>query len=185
MAVTTEIATLAGGCFWCLEAVFERLTGVFDVTSGYCGGDSPNPSYEQVCSGMTGHAEAVQITFDPTIISYADILKVFFSTHDPTTLNRQGPDVGTQYRSAIFFHTGKQEREGKGVIVDMERQNIWPDGIVTEVIQLKAFYEAEPYHKDYYKQNTYAPYCQFVIAPKLTKLQKEFSTLLQTKNFPT
>jgi len=168
-----EIATLAGGCFWCLEAVFDELEGVEEVVSGYSGGTVSNPSYKHVCTGDTGHAEAVQITFDPSVLSYRDLLRVFFAIHDPTTLNRQGGDVGTQYRSAIFTHTPEQEAIVEEVIAELNA-GIWDDPIVTEVVPFETFYPAEDYHQEYYRRNSYQPYCQMVIAPKVAKFRKMY-----------
>lgn len=167
-----ELATLAGGCFWCLEAVYELLRGVERVTSGYAGGQVPNPTYEQVCTGRTGHAEVVQIAFDPETISYRDLLDVFFTIHDPTTPNRQGPDVGTQYRSAIFHHSEEQERIARETIAELEREGPWDDPIVTEVEPLDEFYAAERYHQEYFRRNPNQPYCQAVVAPKVAKARK-------------
>jgi peptide-methionine (S)-S-oxide reductase len=169
----TEVATLAGGCFWCLEAVFEELRGVQKVESGYSGGQDPNPTYYQVCTGATGHAEVVQLTFDPTDISFRDILEVFFTVHDPTTLNRQGADVGTQYRSAIFYHTPEQERLAKAVIEELDAAHLWDAPIVTEVVPFHAFYRAEDYHQEYFQRNEGQPYCQVVIAPKVAKFRTQ------------
>ena len=169
-----ERATLAGGCFWCLEAVFLELTGVERVESGYAGGHLPNPTYEQVCTGATGHAEVVQVTFDPAVISYGDLLRIFFTMHDPTTLNRQGADVGTQYRSAIFYHSPAQQAAAQAAIAEIAASGAWQGRIVTEVVPLDVFYPAEEYHRDYYRQNPRQGYCQFVIAPKVAKLRKEF-----------
>jgi len=169
-----EKATLAGGCFWCLEAVFLELKGVERVESGYAGGHLPNPSYEQVCTGATGHAEVVQVTFDPAVLPHRDLLRIFFTMHDPTTLNRQGADVGTQYRSAIFYHSPQQKADAEAVIAEIAAAGIWPGKIVTEVAPLEAFYPAEEYHRDYYRRNPRQGYCQFVIAPKVAKLRKEF-----------
>ncbi|MBI2402104.1 MAG: peptide-methionine (S)-S-oxide reductase MsrA [Gemmatimonadetes bacterium] len=169
-----DVATLAGGCFWCLEAAFDQLKGVERVQSGYAGGSGSNPTYEQVCTGRTGHAEVVQITFDPGVISYRDLLEVFFVVHDPTTLNRQGPDVGTQYRSAIFYHTPEQKAEADRVIAELSAAKVWDDPIVTEVVPLKAFYPAEEYHRDYYRRNPNQGYCQVVIAPKVAKVRKRY-----------
>ena len=166
------LATLAGGCFWCLEAVFQQLKGVSKVTSGYAGGKRPDPTYEQVCTGATGHAEVVQVEFDPAVISYRDLLDVFFTIHDPTTLNQQGADVGTQYRSAIFFHSPEQQRDANYAIV--EAQKTWDDPIVTEIVPLTQFYPAEEYHKDYYVRNPNQGYCRVVIAPKVTKARQHF-----------
>jgi peptide-methionine (S)-S-oxide reductase len=169
-----EIATLAGGCFWCLEAVFEQLRGVTKVVSGYAGGDVPNPSYQAVCTGTTGHAEVVQVTFDPAAIGYRDLLDVFFTIHDPTTLNQQGGDVGTQYRSAIFYHSPEQQRVAEEVVKELEAAKVWDDPIVTEVVPLTVFYPAEQYHQEYYRRNTNQPYCRAVIAPKVAKLRSKY-----------
>jgi peptide-methionine (S)-S-oxide reductase len=169
----TEIATLGGGCFWCLEAVYQELRGVEKVESGYSGGDVPNPTYRAVCSGTTGHAEVVQVTFDPGVISYKDILEVYFTIHDPTTLNRQGADVGTQYRSVIYYHDDEQRRVAEAVISDLETEGIWKDPIVTEVTPIDEFYIAEDYHQDYFLNNGYQPYCQVIIAPKVAKFRKQ------------
>jgi len=169
-----EIATLAGGCFWCLEAVFQQLKGVTKVTSGYAGGTVPNPTYEAVCTGRTGHAEVVQIEFDPAVVSYRELLEVFFLIHDPTTLNRQGVDEGTQYRSAIFYHSPQQQQEAAAVIAELETGNVWDDPIVTEVAPLAAFYPAEEYHRDYFRRNPGQSYCRAVIAPKVAKLRKHY-----------
>lgn len=166
-------ATIGGGCFWCLEAVFERLQGVEKVVSGYAGGDAPDPSYDEVCSGKTGHAEVVQITFDPSEISYRDILDIFFTMHDPTTPNRQGPDVGSQYRSVILYHDGEQERVAKEVIAVFEQSDVWDDPIVTEIVPLEEFYRAEEHHQEYYRDHSWQPYCQAVIAPKIAKLRQK------------
>ena len=173
-------ATLAGGCFWCLEAVYERVRGVSRVVSGYAGGHVPDPSYEQVCTGRTGHAEVVQLSFDPQIISYRDLLYVFFTIHDPTTLNRQGGDVGTQYRSAIYHHSESQQQDAIAVIADIEARHLWPGPIVTELAPLDTFFQAEDYHKGYYRRNPQLAYCQVVIEPKLVKLRKEHQSLLET-----
>ena len=167
-----EIATLAGGCFWCLEAAFSDLKGVDRVQSGYSGGHIPNPTYEHVCSGDTGHAEVVQITFDPAVISFADLLHVFFTIHDPTTMNRQGNDVGTQYRSAIYYHSHAQRAEAERVIAQLAHDQVWDDPIVTEVKPLDKFYPAEEYHRDYYRRNPTQAYCRAVIAPKVAKVRK-------------
>jgi len=173
--MTQEIATLAGGCFWCLEAVFDQLKGVTSVESGYMGGRNPNPTYEQVCGGSTGHAEVVQVTFDPQVLSYRDLLAVFFTIHDPTTLNRQGNDVGTQYRSAIFFHSAEQERAAREVIANLDKEKLWRDPIVTEVAPASTFYVAETYHQEYYERvGGSNPYCSFVIEPKVAKFRKKF-----------
>ena len=169
-----EIATLAGGCFWCTEAVFSIVRGVEKVKPGYTGGSVPNPTYEQVSTGTTGHTEAAQVTFNPNIVSFREILEIFFATHDPTTLNRQGSDVGTQYRSAIFYHNQAQKAVAENVIAELAKEGIWNAPIVTQVEPLKAFYKAETYHKDYYKKHPNQPYCQQVITPKLAKLQQRF-----------
>jgi peptide-methionine (S)-S-oxide reductase len=169
-----EVATLAGGCFWCLEAVYDQLRGVEDVVSGYSGGRRPNPTYEQVCTGATGHAEVVQVTFDPQVVSFRDILGVFFAIHDPTTLNRQGADVGTQYRSAIFFHSPEQKAVAEQVIGELSASGLWPHPVVTQVEPLEAFYPAEDYHQVYFARNPNQGYCQAVVAPKVAKFRKHF-----------
>jgi peptide-methionine (S)-S-oxide reductase len=174
-----EIATLGGGCFWCLEAVFGDLRGVEKVVSGYSGGEVANPSYNQVCSGGTGHAEVIQITFDPQAISFKEILEIFFTIHDPTTLDRQGADVGTQYRSAIFYHSPEQKRVAEQVIADVDAAKVWGAPVVTEVTPLGEFYPAEEYHQRYYERNPNQPYCQIVIAPKVSKLRKHFLAKLK------
>jgi peptide-methionine (S)-S-oxide reductase len=168
-----EVATLGGGCFWCLEAVYQELRGVEKVESGYSGGEVPNPTYRQVCSETTGHAEVVQVTFDPDEVSYKDILEVYFTIHDPTTLNRQGADVGTQYRSVIFYHDEEQKRIAEEVISDLEKERIWNSPIVTEVAPFDEFYVAEDYHQDYFRNNGFQPYCQVIIAPKVAKFRKQ------------
>jgi peptide-methionine (S)-S-oxide reductase len=175
--MTTETATLAGGCFWCLEAVFQRLRGVDAVVSGYMGGHMPNPNYKSVCTGATGHAEVVQITYNPADITFENLLEVFFAIHDPTTLNRQGNDKGTQYRSAIYVHSAEQKTIAEAAI-KAEAAN-WPNTIVTEVTAAETFYPAESYHHDYYNQNTSQPYCQFVVAPKVKKLIEKFGNRLK------
>jgi peptide-methionine (S)-S-oxide reductase len=169
----SEVATLGGGCFWCLEAVYQELRGVEKVESGYSGGDVPNPTYRQVCSETTGHAEVVQVTFDPDEVSYRDILEVYFTIHDPTTLNRQGADVGTQYRSVIFYHTEGQKRTAEEVISEIEAEGIWNSPIVTEVVPFDEFYVAENYHQNYFRNNGFQPYCQVIIAPKVAKFRKQ------------
>ncbi len=174
MGKNGEVATLAGGCFWCLEAVFDELKGVESVESGYAGGLVPNPSYAQVCNGDTGHAEAVQVTFDPQVLSYHDLLTVFFSIHDPTTLNRQGADAGTQYRSAIFYHDQQQKEIASQVIKEITDSQIWTDPIVTELAPLDKFYLAEDYHQEYFAHNSFQPYCRVIIAPKVAKFRKQF-----------
>jgi peptide-methionine (S)-S-oxide reductase len=170
-----ETATLAGGCFWCTEAIFCRLKGVVSVTPGYAGGKTVNPSYEDVCRGDTGHAESIQILFNPEIIPYKKILEVFFHLHDPTTLNRQGNDIGTQYRSAIFYHTEAQKIQAENIKKEIDDSHLYHQQIVTEISPHTTFYPAEKYHNNYYANNSYAPYCQYVIDPKIQKLQKEFS----------
>ena len=174
-----EVATLAGGCFWCLEAVFDDLQGVEDVVSGYAGGHVPDPDYRMVCTGATGHTEVVQVTYDPGQISFREILEVFFSIHDPTTLNRQGSDVGTQYRSAIFYHDEKQKETAEGVIRELETSGTWRNSIVTEVSPLTDFYPAEDYHQEYYENNARQPYCQMVVAPKVAKFRKQYGERLK------
>jgi len=174
-----EVATLAGGCFWCLEAVFERLEGVEEVVPGYSGGTVPNPTYEQVCTGRTGHAEAVQITFDPQTIPFRDLLEIFFAIHDPTTRDRQGPDVGPQYRSAIFYHDEEQRRTAEQVIAALEAAGTWKAPVVTELVPFTAFYPAEPYHRAYYRRHPEAAYCRVVIDPKLAKLRERFAHRLK------
>jgi len=171
---TLQQATLAGGCFWCLEAVFDELKGVISVESGYAGGHVPNPSYQAVCTGMTGHAEVVQVTFDPSVVSYEDLLRVFFTIHDPTTLNRQGADVGTQYRSAIFTHDDAQRAAAEAVIRQIGESKLWAAPIVTEVKPLDKFYVAENYHQEYFVHNPNQPYCRVVIEPKVAKFRKHF-----------
>jgi peptide-methionine (S)-S-oxide reductase len=179
MASTKEVATLGGGCFWCLEAIFNELKGVERVESGYAGGTVPNPTYEAVCAEMTGHAEVVQVTFDPQVISFKEILEVFFAFHDPTTLNRQGADVGTQYRSAIFYHTPEQRAMAEQVIAELTAAGIWKAPIVTEVTPLTAFYRAEDYHQEFFQRHPEQLYCQFVIAPKVAKFRKEYLAKLR------
>ena len=169
-----EIATLAGGCFWCLEAVFADLRGVARVVSGYCGGHAENPTYREVCGETTGHAEVVQVTFDPRAVSYRELLEVFFTIHDPTTLNRQGGDVGTQYRSAIFYHSPEQRETAARVIAELEEARVWDAPIVTEVTPFEVFYPAEDYHQEYYQNNAGQPYCRAVIAPKVAKFRQKY-----------
>jgi peptide-methionine (S)-S-oxide reductase len=174
-----ETATLGGGCFWCLEAVFENLRGVERVVSGYAGGHLADPSYQQVCTGTTGHAEVVQVTFDPAVISYREVLEVFFGIHDPTTLNRQGADVGTQYRSAIFYHSPEQRRVAEELIKELNAAGVWGRPLVTEVVPLEAFYPAEAYHQGYFRANLGQGYCQAVVAPKVAKFRKQFAAKLK------
>jgi peptide-methionine (S)-S-oxide reductase len=177
---TLEIATFGAGCFWCVEAVFQRLKGVTEVQSGYSGGTVKNPSYKEVCAGTTGHAEVLQISFNPQVITYAQLLEVLFATHDPTTLNRQGGDVGTQYRSAIFYHNEEQKRLADLAIKAANESGVWDNPIVTEVTQLTNFYPAEDYHNNYFNLNAEAnPYCQMVIVPKVEKFKKRFAELLK------
>jgi peptide-methionine (S)-S-oxide reductase len=174
-----ETATLGGGCFWCLDAVFDDLRGVESVVSGYAGGRVPNPSYEAVCAGVTGHAEVVQVTFDPAEVSFRELLDVFFTIHDPTTLNRQGADVGTQYRSAIFYHDDEQKQAAEQAIRDLEAQAVWESPVVTQVVPLTEFYPAEDYHQEYFARNPRAGYCQVVIAPKVSKFRQEYLSRLK------
>jgi peptide-methionine (S)-S-oxide reductase len=179
-AAKREVTTLGGGCFWCLEAVFDNLKGVESVESGYMGGKVKDPTYEQVCGGDTEHAEVVQVTFDPSVVSFEDILKIFFVIHDPTTLNRQGNDVGTQYRSAIYYHSPEQKALAERVIADLTREAIFKDRIVTEVSPASKFYEAEDYHQEYFARNPNQGYCQFVVAPKVAKFRKHFFERLKS-----
>ena len=169
-----EIATLAGGCFWCLEAVFDELRGVEQVVSGYAGGRVPAPTYQEVCAGTTGHAEVVQITFDPQVVSFRELLEVFFTIHDPTTLNRQGADVGTQYRSAIFYHSPEQQETAARVIAELNQARLWDAPIVTEISPLAEFYPAEDYHQEYYQRNPQQGYCRAIIAPKVAKFRSQY-----------
>ena len=175
----TEVATLAGGCFWCLEAVYDELKGVMDVVSGYSGGHVADPSYEAVCTGQTGHAESVQITFNPSVISFRELLEVFFTIHDPTSLNRQGADVGTQYRSAIFYHSPEQKATAEQVIQELGEQQVWSKPIVTEVTPFQEFYPAEAYHQEYFKNNPYQGYCLAIIAPKVAKFRHKYLEMLK------
>jgi peptide-methionine (S)-S-oxide reductase len=179
MGKELEVATLAGGCFWCLEAVYDDLKGVESVESGYSGGSVPHPSYERVCQGNTGHAEVVQVTYDPMVVSFKDLLKVFFTIHDPTTLNRQGNDVGTQYRSAIFYHDEGQKKTAEEVIKEIQEAKIWDRPIVTEVTPFDVFYMAEDYHQEYFKNNPFQGYCRAIIAPKVTKFRHAFADQLK------
>jgi peptide-methionine (S)-S-oxide reductase len=174
LAASLEVATLAGGCFWCLEAVFREVDGVENVVSGYTGGATVNPTYEQVCSGKTGHAEAVQVRFDPSKISYREILEIFFSIHDPTTLNRQGADVGTQYRSAIFYHSEQQKAIAEELIARLDTAHLWENPVVTQIVPLRTFYPAEDYHQGYFAKHPEQGYCQAVISPKLNKFRQEW-----------
>lgn len=179
MSEELETITLGAGCFWCIEAVFQNLKGIQSVVSGYTGGQVENPTYEQICTGTTGHAEVAQIIFDPAVISFEDLLYVFWRTHDPTTLNRQGADVGTQYRSAIFYDSEEQKEIAEKSKAKTGASDLWPDPIVTEISRLDKFYNAEEYHQDYYKLNPNQPYCRLVIDPKIRKLKKEFSNKLK------
>lgn len=172
--MTLEVTTLGGGCFWCLEAVFDELNGVTDVVSGYMGGHVNKPTYRDVCNGTTGHAEVVQVTFDPAVVSFADMLRVFFTIHDPTTLNRQGADVGTQYRSAIFFHSPEQKATAEAIIAEVTANGLYSNKIVTEVVPAKTFYIAEEYHQEYFARNPEAGYCRVVVAPKVSKFRKQY-----------
>jgi peptide-methionine (S)-S-oxide reductase len=174
-----ETATLGGGCFWCLEAVFDDLEGVVDVVSGYSNGHLNNPDYKAVCEGTSGHAEVVKVVFDANVISFPEILGVFFSIHDPTTLNRQGNDAGTQYRSGVYFHSAEQERVAHATIAHLNQEQIWDAPIVTEVVAAESFYAAEDYHQEYFKRNPYQGYCMAVVSPKLSKFRKQFSSRLK------
>jgi peptide-methionine (S)-S-oxide reductase len=174
-----ELATLGGGCFWCLEAVFDQVRGVERVQSGYAGGSTPNPTYPQVCTGATGHAEVVQLTFDPAVIGFRDILDIFFGIHDPTTRDRQGADVGSQYRSVILYHSAEQKRLAEERIAELNAAHIWPAPIVTQVLAFQAFYAAEDYHQGYFRANPRQPYCQAVVSPKVAKFRKQFTTWLR------
>ena len=178
--MATETATLGGGCFWCLEAVYQELNGVQHVESGYTGGHMPNPSYEKVCEGTTGHAEVVRVTFDPAVIDYREILEIFFTIHDPTTLNRQGNDVGTQYRSVIYFHSPEQKETARHVIAEMA--NVWDAPIVTELSPAGTYYKAEDYHQNYFRRNPLQGYCAFVVAPKLVKFRKTFADKMKPQS---
>ena len=180
-AVTQDVATFGGGCFWCTEAVFEQLQGVESVVSGYAGGHVVNPTYEQVCAKTTGHAEVVQITFDPSVISYRELVEIFLATHDPTTLNRQGNDAGPQYRSAIYYHNNAQKTVAKAVIQEWTTAKYFPDPIVTEVTALTTFYAAEQYHQGYYRGNSYQPYCAFVVTPKVAKFRKQYANKVRSE----
>jgi peptide-methionine (S)-S-oxide reductase len=180
LSTDSELATLGGGCFWCLEAVYEQVKGVERVESGYTGGPVKDPTYRQVCNGDTGHAEVVQVAFDPKVISYREILQIFFVIHDPTTLNRQGADIGTQYRSAIYFHSPQQKETAEKLIAEFTAEKVFPRPIVTEVTPLETFYRAEEYHQGYYRNNPNAGYCQAVVAPKVSKLRKQFLSKLKT-----
>ena len=177
----SEIATLAGGCFWCLEAVYEELRGVEKVVSGYMGGTVASPSYEQVCTGKTGHAEVVQLTYDPAVVSYDDLLRVFFTIHDPTQLDRQGADIGTQYRSAVFHHSPAQLQAAQQVIAELSGQGLWDKPVVTQVVPASPFYPAEDYHQQYFANHPAQPYCAFTVAPKVAKFRKKFYEKLKNQ----
>lgn len=176
---TLQTATLAGGCFWCIESAFNSVRGVEKALSGYAGGEQQDPSYESVCGGDTGHAEVVQVTFDPGEISYREILEIFFALHDPTQLNRQGNDVGSQYRSAIFYHDDSQREAARAIIKEIDDEQIWPDPVVTEVVPINNYHQAEDYHQNYFKNNPQNQYCQMVLAPKLAKFKKTFANRLE------
>ena len=176
-----EIATFGGGCFWCLEAVFKELEGVIGVVSGYSGGQVVNPDYEAVCRGNTGHAEVVQVSFDPSVIRFQELLNAFFATHDPTTLNRQGNDAGTQYRSVIFYHSAEQQAAAQEMIATLSGEGIWKQPIVTEVLPAPVFYPAEEYHRDYFSRHEEQPYCRVVVAPKVAKLREKFAGRLKRR----
>ena len=184
MTVEREVATLAGGCFWCVETVLNDLQGVESAISGYSGGALPNPSYKQVCAGTTGHAEVVQVTFDPRVVSFKQILEVFFTIHDPTTLNRQGNDMGTQYRSGIFYHSPEQKATAEELIRELAAARLWGNPIVTEVTLFKAFYPAEDYHQRYFEHNPDQPYCRVVVAPKVAKFRKQYLSRLKKVGGP-
>jgi peptide-methionine (S)-S-oxide reductase len=175
-----ELATLGGGCFWCLEAVYDQLRDVSDVVSGYSGGTVPQPTYQQVCTGLTGHAEVVQVSFDPKEVSFKEILQVFFSIHDPTTLNRQGADVGTQYRSVVFYHDQEQKAIVEAMIAELEANHIWDNPLVTQVVPFGAFFPAEDYHQEYFQRNPGQGYCRVIISPKVAKFRKQFAERLKT-----
>jgi peptide-methionine (S)-S-oxide reductase len=177
--ISLEVATLAGGCFWCIEAVFREINGVENVVSGYTGGTTINPTYQRVCAGGTGHAEAVQVSFNPSKISYREILEIFFSIHDPTTLNRQGADVGTQYRSAIFYHGEEQKTFAEAVIKELDKAKLWEKPIVTQIVPLDKFYAAEDYHQEYFSRNPEQAYCQMVISPKVNKFRQQWTKRLK------
>jgi peptide-methionine (S)-S-oxide reductase len=179
MATERETATLAGGCFWCLEAVYDQVRGVEDVVSGYAGGAVRKPSYDLVSTGETGHAEVVRVQFDPRVISYRELLEIFFTIHDPTQLNRQGNDVGTQYRSAIFFHNAEQKKVAEGVIKELEGEGLWPGKFVTTLEPMEEFYEAEAYHQQYFEKNPYQPYCRAIVAPKVAKFRSKWAKKLK------
>lgn len=178
MSKNLEVATLGGGCFWCIEAVFSPLKGIEKLVSGYAGGQIPNPTYKQICTGATGHAEVVQVAFDTAVISFEEVLEIFFAMHDPTTLNRQGNDRGTQYRSTIMYHDESQKEVAEAVIAKLSKNEVFDDPIVTKVEPLDVFYPAEDYHQDYYANNAYQPYCAAVITPKVRKLREKYAARL-------
>jgi peptide-methionine (S)-S-oxide reductase len=178
MSTRTEMATVGGGCFWCTEAVYQELEGVLHVESGYAGGTVKNPTYQQICTGTTGHAEVIRVTFDPDRVSYKEVLDVFWRTHDPTTLNRQGADVGTQYRSVIFYHNDEQQKIAEQSKTETDQSGLWSDPVVTEISPLDTFYKAETYHQNYYRNNPAQPYCMVVIAPKMQKFRSQFADKL-------
>ncbi len=178
-SAVAEVATLAGGCFWCLEAIFREVDGVENVTSGYTGGTTVNPTYQEVCTGTTGHAEAIQLAFNPSKVSYREVLQVFFSVHDPTTPNRQGADVGTQYRSAIFYHDDRQRAAAEALIKELDEAHLWKKPIVTQVVPLEEFYPAEDYHREYFSRHREQPYCQVVISPKIGSFRKQWTKRLK------
>jgi len=177
--MNTETATIGGGCFWCTEAIYLQLKGVVSVQSGYSGGETPNPTYREVCSGETGHAEVIQIVFDSTVIKFEEILEIFFATHDPTTLNRQGADVGTQYRSVVFYHNENQKQKTEKMIQQLNEKKMYPTSVVTEISPYNVFYKAEDYHQNYYNQNPNQPYCSMAITPKIEKFKKKFKEKLK------
>ena len=179
MTTQQELVTLGGGCFWCLEAVYDQVKGVLSVASGYMGGQTANPTYEAVCSGRTGHAEVVQVVFDPSVVSFRDILSIFFLIHDPTTPNRQGNDIGPQYRSVIFYHAPEQKAQAEAVMAELAKEEVFPNPIVTELVPAGRFYEAEAYHQEYFAKNPAQPYCSFVVAPKVAKFRKAFVSKLK------
>lgn len=179
MTKNREVATLAGGCFWCLEAVYEQVRGVDKSVSGYAGGAVKDPSYDDVCGGQTGHAEVVQVTYDPSVITYRELLEIFFTIHDPTQLNRQGADVGTQYRSSVFFHNAEQKKQAADVMKELEAQELWPGKFVTKLEPMDTFYEAEEYHQRYFQRNPYQPYCRSVVAPKVAKFRTKWAKKLK------
>lgn len=175
-----QVATLAGGCFWCIESAFNTVEGVIKAVSGYAGGEKSDPTYEEVCTGQTGHAEVVQVTFDADVISYREVLEIFFALHNPTQVNRQGNDIGTQYRSAIFYHDAEQQAAAEQIIAEISEEKIWPEPVVTEVVEINNYYPAEDYHQDYFKNNPQNQYCSLVVAPKLAKFKQTFAARLRS-----